>query len=242
MPETITVAASRRTTGHPGRTVPYSTPECAPPHFHALPLARLPRRVSSSQRTGVDLNSYADLAVRLVNSTNHGRGCGDGLATVESYRALVADRPHLAGRVTAVRPRRAEAAARGTAADLRRSGRWRCGPGRRTAQRAAHPAPDTPGTRQPRQPAMAHSPGRERVGRRPARGGRHCRADRAGHRVRHRPVRDLRSGRLRAGIYRDRHFRGKALLLRRMQAQGKSAGFAGPRAGSGQGPPSTAVS
>jgi predicted RNA-binding Zn ribbon-like protein len=49
----------------------------------------------------VDLNSYADLAVRLVNSTNQGRDSGDGLATVESYRALVADRPHLAGRVTA---------------------------------------------------------------------------------------------------------------------------------------------
>jgi predicted RNA-binding Zn ribbon-like protein len=49
----------------------------------------------------VDLNSYADLAVRLVNSTNQGRDRGDGLATVESYRALVADRPHLAGRVTA---------------------------------------------------------------------------------------------------------------------------------------------
>ena len=49
----------------------------------------------------MDLNSYADLAVRLVNSTKHGRGCGDGLATVETYRALMADRPHLAGRATA---------------------------------------------------------------------------------------------------------------------------------------------
>ena len=49
----------------------------------------------------MDLNSYADLAVRLVNSTNHGRDRSDGLATVESYRALMADRPHLAGRVTA---------------------------------------------------------------------------------------------------------------------------------------------
>ena len=49
----------------------------------------------------MDLNSYADLAVRLVNSTNQGRGCGDGLATVETYRALMADRPHLVGRVTA---------------------------------------------------------------------------------------------------------------------------------------------
>jgi predicted RNA-binding Zn ribbon-like protein len=49
----------------------------------------------------VDLNSYADLAARLVNTTNQGRDGGDGLATVESYRALVADRPHLAGKVTA---------------------------------------------------------------------------------------------------------------------------------------------
>jgi hypothetical protein len=55
----------------------------------------------SSQRTGVDLNSYADLAVRLVNTTNQGRdNGGDGLATVETYRVLVADRPHLAGKVT----------------------------------------------------------------------------------------------------------------------------------------------
>jgi predicted RNA-binding Zn ribbon-like protein len=49
----------------------------------------------------VDLNSYADLAVRLVNSTKQGRGSGDALATAETYRVLVADRPHLAGRVTA---------------------------------------------------------------------------------------------------------------------------------------------
>ena len=48
----------------------------------------------------MDLNSYADLAVRLVNTTSQGRESGDGLATVESYRALVEDRPHLAGKVT----------------------------------------------------------------------------------------------------------------------------------------------
>ena len=48
----------------------------------------------------MDVNSYADLAVRLVNSANQG-GRADGLATAECYRALVADRPHLAGRVTA---------------------------------------------------------------------------------------------------------------------------------------------
>jgi predicted RNA-binding Zn ribbon-like protein len=48
----------------------------------------------------VDLTSYADLAVRLVNTAEPGSRHDDGLATVESYRALVADRPHLAGRVT----------------------------------------------------------------------------------------------------------------------------------------------
>ena len=47
----------------------------------------------------MDLASYADLAVRLVNTV--GRGPADGLATVESYRSLVADRPQLSGRVTA---------------------------------------------------------------------------------------------------------------------------------------------
>ena len=49
----------------------------------------------------MDFNTYADLAVRLVNTTNQGRDSGDGLATVETYRAVVADRPHLAGKVTA---------------------------------------------------------------------------------------------------------------------------------------------
>ena len=49
----------------------------------------------------MDLTSYADLAVRLANSANQGGRGGDGLATVESYRTLVADRPHLVGRVTA---------------------------------------------------------------------------------------------------------------------------------------------
>jgi hypothetical protein len=70
----------------------------------------------------VDLNSYADLAVRLVNTTNQSRQRGDGLATVESYRAGVADRPHLAGKVTpgdleALRLLREELRAIFTAAD-----------------------------------------------------------------------------------------------------------------------------
>jgi predicted RNA-binding Zn ribbon-like protein len=49
----------------------------------------------------VDLTSYAELAVRLVNTAEPGNRRDDGLATIESYRALVADRPHLGGKVTA---------------------------------------------------------------------------------------------------------------------------------------------
>jgi Putative stress-induced transcription regulator/CGNR zinc finger len=49
----------------------------------------------------VDLVSYADLAARLVNTAARGNDQGDGLATAESYRGLVADLPQLASRVTA---------------------------------------------------------------------------------------------------------------------------------------------
>lgn len=49
----------------------------------------------------MDLATYADLAVRLVNSADSGQGRVDGLATMDSFRTLVADRPGLAGRVTA---------------------------------------------------------------------------------------------------------------------------------------------
>ena len=53
----------------------------------------------------MDLSTYAELAVRLVNAAHpdqgRGRDSGDELATVESFRSLVADRPGLAGRVTA---------------------------------------------------------------------------------------------------------------------------------------------
>ena len=47
----------------------------------------------------MDVTSYADLAVRLVNTAEPARR-DDGLASVDSYRAVVADRPHLGGRVT----------------------------------------------------------------------------------------------------------------------------------------------
>jgi predicted RNA-binding Zn ribbon-like protein len=48
----------------------------------------------------VDLAAYTELAVRLVNSgvpTGTGQ---DALVSVEAYRGLVADRPHLCGGVT----------------------------------------------------------------------------------------------------------------------------------------------
>lgn len=48
----------------------------------------------------MNLVSYADLAARLVNTAVHDDE-GDGLATAESYRGLLADRPQLASRVTA---------------------------------------------------------------------------------------------------------------------------------------------
>jgi predicted RNA-binding Zn ribbon-like protein len=48
----------------------------------------------------VDLAAYAELAVRLVNSGVPTETGHDPLATVEAYRGLVADRPHLCGGVT----------------------------------------------------------------------------------------------------------------------------------------------
>jgi predicted RNA-binding Zn ribbon-like protein len=43
----------------------------------------------------VDLSSYAELAVRLVNTDSLGHDGGDQLASLEGLRALVADREHL---------------------------------------------------------------------------------------------------------------------------------------------------
>lgn len=48
----------------------------------------------------MNLTSYADLAVRLVNTDGDDRDRRGGLATAESYRAFIADRPHLSGPVT----------------------------------------------------------------------------------------------------------------------------------------------
>ncbi len=43
----------------------------------------------------MDLNSYAELAVRLVNTAGGGGEEGDRLANLDGLRALVADREHL---------------------------------------------------------------------------------------------------------------------------------------------------
>jgi predicted RNA-binding Zn ribbon-like protein len=48
----------------------------------------------------VDLNSYAELAVRLVNTRDAGGGRQDELATIEAYRGLMADRAALCARAT----------------------------------------------------------------------------------------------------------------------------------------------
>ena len=48
----------------------------------------------------MDLNSYAELAVRLVNTAGAGGEDGDRLANLEGLRVLVADREHLNTGVT----------------------------------------------------------------------------------------------------------------------------------------------
>jgi predicted RNA-binding Zn ribbon-like protein len=48
----------------------------------------------------VDLNSYAELAVRLVNTAGGGGEDGDRLASLDGLRTLVADRQHLNTGVT----------------------------------------------------------------------------------------------------------------------------------------------
>jgi predicted RNA-binding Zn ribbon-like protein len=48
----------------------------------------------------VDLNSYAELAVRLVNTAGAGGEDGDRLVNLDGLRALVADREHLNSGVT----------------------------------------------------------------------------------------------------------------------------------------------
>lgn len=64
----------------------------------------------------MDFTSYAELAVRLVNTSARADGDPDLLGSPQAFRAFVADRPHLAGQVTfhdldALRLLRAELAA-----------------------------------------------------------------------------------------------------------------------------------
>jgi predicted RNA-binding Zn ribbon-like protein len=49
----------------------------------------------------VNLTSYAELAVRLVNTAYRAHGDPDPLGAASDFRALVADRPRLAGAATA---------------------------------------------------------------------------------------------------------------------------------------------
>lgn len=48
----------------------------------------------------MDLNSYAELAVRLVNTASLGHDGGDQLSSLDGLRALVADREHLSHGIT----------------------------------------------------------------------------------------------------------------------------------------------
>lgn len=48
----------------------------------------------------MNLSSYAELAIRLVNTDGDDRSHSGGLATADAYRALMADRPHLNGPVS----------------------------------------------------------------------------------------------------------------------------------------------
>ena len=66
-------------------------PICVILNTGTSPLHRFPRRKGSP----VDLSSYAELAVRLVNTASLGHEGGDQLTTLDGLRALVADREHL---------------------------------------------------------------------------------------------------------------------------------------------------
>jgi predicted RNA-binding Zn ribbon-like protein len=57
---------------------------------------------SPAVRTGVNLTSYAELAVRLVNSAFQAPSDPDPLGASDTFGVLVSDRPHLTGAATAV--------------------------------------------------------------------------------------------------------------------------------------------
>jgi predicted RNA-binding Zn ribbon-like protein len=66
-------------------------PICVILNTGTSPLHRFP----PPQGIAVDLSSYAELAVRLVNTASLGHEGGDQLTTLDGLRALVADREHL---------------------------------------------------------------------------------------------------------------------------------------------------
>lgn len=74
-----------------GVVVALHPPICVILNTGTSPLHRFPRRKGSP----VDLSSYAELAVRLVNTASLGHEGGDQLTTLDGLRALVADREHL---------------------------------------------------------------------------------------------------------------------------------------------------
>jgi predicted RNA-binding Zn ribbon-like protein len=74
-----------------GVVVALHPPICVILNTGTSPLHRFPRRKGSP----VDLSSYAELAVRLVNTSSLGHEGGDQLTTLDGLRALVADREHL---------------------------------------------------------------------------------------------------------------------------------------------------
>jgi predicted RNA-binding Zn ribbon-like protein len=57
--------------------------------------------IQQQVRTGVNLTSYAELAVRLVNTACQPVGDPDPLGTIGDFRALVSDRPQLAAAASA---------------------------------------------------------------------------------------------------------------------------------------------
>jgi predicted RNA-binding Zn ribbon-like protein len=74
-----------------GVVIALRPPICVILNTGTSPLHRFPRRKGSP----VDLSSYAELAVRLVNTASLGHEGGDQLTTLDGLRALVADREHL---------------------------------------------------------------------------------------------------------------------------------------------------
>ena len=169
------------------------------------------------------LTSYAELAVRLVNSASSNGGHQDQLSDPEAFRALLADRSDLRGPVTrvdleALRHLRDELTAVFSACT---QGDPAVAVDRLNALLISHPVhpvivPAEVQARRERRPYQL-SLSRQRLGLRPV---RHRRGDGAGHRagpVRPRPARPLRAGLL------HRRFRGRQpqwvppLLLRAMR-------------------------